>query len=135
MGLLKIHSETKTINSCQENIFEFLSDFNNIGKLIPPDKVQDLETGSDYCRFSVQGMPTGLKILNTDAHHTIKYSSVEDSKFEFFFWIQLKEVAPYNTKFRLTTHIEMNTVMRMAMKKKLQKGIDSLADAISIMKF
>lgn len=135
MGKLKLQSKVKTIYSAQDSIFNFLSDFNNIGKLIPPDKVQDLHCEKDYCQFTVQGMPTGLKILNAEDNHTIKYTSIEDSKFSFFFWIQLKEVAPYDTKFRLTAHVEMNAVMRMAMKKKLQEGLDSLADAMSTMRF
>ena len=39
---------------------------------------------------------------------------------DFAFWLQLKEVAPYDTRMRLVLHIDLNMMMRMMIGSKIQ---------------
>ena len=43
------------------------------------------------------------------------------------FWIQLKEVAPNDTRVKLTVKADIPIFFRMMIEKKLQQGIDDAA--------
>ena len=43
---------------------------------------------------------------------------------EFAFWIQLKEVAPNDTRVRMVLHAELNMMLKMMLGNKIQKGLD-----------
>jgi len=51
---------------------------------------------------------------------------------DFNLWIQLKQVAPYDTRMKITVKAELNMMMKMLLKDKLQKGIDAMADQIAM---
>ena len=50
---------------------------------------------------------------------------------DFAFWLQLKEVAPYDTRMRLVLHIDLNMMMRMMIGSKIQGAIDQIAEALA----
>ena len=52
---MKIESVTVEVQSDQENIFQFLTDSNNILHLLPQDKITDWQASSTECSFKVQG--------------------------------------------------------------------------------
>ena len=54
--MAKIESKTGKVEEQDEIIFDFLADFNNYRKLIPPDKVREWESGTDWCSFTVDGI-------------------------------------------------------------------------------
>ena len=43
---------------------------------------------------------------------------------DFAFWVQLKEVAPNDTRVRMVLHAELNMMMKMLIGNKIQKGLD-----------
>ena len=61
----------------------------------------------------------------------MKLTGYGRSPFEFYFWIQLIEKGPYETKVRLTVHAELNAMMKMMLKKKLEKGVNQLAEGMT----
>ena len=58
----------------------------------------------------------------------IKYMGIGKVPFEFLFWVQLKQVAPYDTRMRLVLHTKMNVFMKSLLKNKLQDGLDAFAE-------
>lgn len=133
--MLKLESKIGTIRQNDENIYNFLSDFNNLKHLIPSDKVKDFEATQDTCHFSVPPAgKVGLHIVNLEPYKTIKIAG-EGMKNDFFFWIQLKQVAPYDTKVRLTIHAEVNPMIKALVSKPLQKFIDTLAVQLGNLQF
>ena len=46
-------------------------------------------------------------------------------------WIQLLENAPYDTRMKITFQGELNMMMKMLLKGKLEKGIDQFAEALT----
>ena len=50
---------------------------------------------------------------------------------DFAFWLQLKEVAPYDTRMRLVLHIDLNMMMRMMIGSKIHGAIDQIAEALA----
>ena len=47
------------------------------------------------------------------------------------FWIQLLSVSAYETKLRLTLDADMSMMIKMMVNKKLQEGINQLADMLA----
>jgi carbon monoxide dehydrogenase subunit G len=132
----KVESKIGKIASSSEKVFNFFSNFNNYKKLIPPDKVKNWEADEDYCRFTVEGIgATGLKIIEKTPFTIIKIIGIEGSKFDFFFWIQLKEVANDDTRIKLTIKAELNPMLKMVASKPLQNFVDSLVDQIEKIPF
>jgi hypothetical protein len=127
---MKIESRIGTIKNSEENIYNYLSDFNNFEHLIPKDKVKSWESTEESCTFEVDGVgKIGLKIIDKEPYKTIKFSSL-DSKFDFLFWIQLKQIEERDTKVKLTLKAELNPMFQMMAKNPLQKFINLLVEQI-----
>jgi len=125
-------SPIKTINKTQEDIFTFLSDFNNFTPLIPADKVEGWRVEGEECYFKIPNVgDVSLKIIEKEAPNTIKIAPAGKVPFEFNFWVQLKSVAPYDTKMKLTIKADLNMMMKMVAKKPIQNGIEAIADGLA----
>jgi carbon monoxide dehydrogenase subunit G len=134
MKELEIISKTVKIGNSDERIFNFLSDFRNISKLIPPD-VQDWNATENTCSFVVKGQKMSLVIIDREPFTTIKITGEDGSPYKFFFWVQLKSLSAYETAARMVVHAELNMMMRTAVKKPLQQGLDQLADYLKMLPY
>ena len=126
-------SKTVTINRAASDVYGILSDFSKFGDMVPPsDEVQDFQATADECTFTVKGMPMGIRIIDREENKTVKMVGTGKMPFEFISWIQLKEVAPYDTRMRIVLHIKLNMMMKMFLKGKIQKGLDNAADRFAM---
>lgn len=118
-----------------------LSNLERVRALIPEDKVQELETAPDYIRFKVDGLGQKLCIRIVEredgiidpAKRTIKYG-LENSPVEAYFWIQLIEKSPTDTRIRLTLGAEIPMMFKFLLSKyepKIQEGLDQAADMLT----
>jgi len=124
-------SKTVTIQRQAEDIYNFFSDFSKFAQLVPRDQIEDFTATADECTFTVKGIGMGIQILNREPFSMIKYMGIGKLPFEFLFWVQLKQVAPCDTRMRLVLHVKMNMMMKMMLKGKLQEGLDSFADKVA----
>ena len=131
---LEVISKTVKIGNSDERIFNFYSDLRNISKLIPPD-VKDWQATQDSCSFIVKGQKMSLIVIDRDPYKSIKITGEDNSPYKFFLWIQLKQLTPYETAARLVVRAELNMLMRTAVKKPLQQGLDQLADYMKMMPY
>jgi carbon monoxide dehydrogenase subunit G len=132
----KIESKIGKIANTPERIYNFLSDFRNFSRLMPPDKVKNWQAVEDSCRFTVDMLgDVGLRIIEKQAYSLVKITGAEESKFNFCFWIQLKEAAPYDTRIKLTIKVDLNPMMKMMAKKPLQNFVDTLVDQLEKIPF
>lgn len=111
-------------------IYESLSDFSRFTPILA-DKVDGWEATADTCTFKVKGFNMGLRIVERRPNEMIKVTGDEGSPMEFALWMQLKEVASADTRMRLVLHAKLNMMMKMMIGKKLQSGIDQIADQIA----
>lgn len=130
--MLKLESKIGTILTADEKIYNYLLNFNNIKTLIPGDKIKNWQTQEDSCRFTVEGLgEAGVRILEKEPFKLIKLTGIDEGKYNFFFWIQLKQIAEQDTKIRLTIHVDLNPVMQMMAKNPLKTFLDTLVDQLS----
>lgn len=135
MSEVKYESKVCSIPNCAENVYKVLSNLDNLNRvkdIIPQDKVQELEIGSDYIRIKVDGLgqKITIRIVDTIENDTIKFG-VEGVPMQANFWIQLKELAPLDTRIKLTLKADIPMMFKLMLDKKLQKGLDDAAQMLT----
>ena len=114
------------------NVFSNLKNLERVKDLIPKDKVQEMEIEAESVRMKVDGLGQKITILIVDKteNEVIKYGA-EGIPMEMNFWIQMKEVAPMDTRIKLTLKAEIPMMFKMMLDKKIQQGIDQAAAMIA----
>ncbi|MBQ0156584.1 MAG: SRPBCC family protein [Bacteroidales bacterium] len=126
-------SGVKAAQGSAEQVFKVLSDMNNIQRIKSriEGKVQDLQTTTDTCSFSIPPFGSAsLKIASREPNSTVVYESV-NSPMAFKLWIQIKEVAPIQSAIRLTLKVDLNFMLKSMLGSKIEEGIDKVAEAIA----
>lgn len=126
-------SGVKAAQGSAEQVFKVLSDMNNIQRIKSKieSKVQDLQTTTDTCSFSVSPFGSAsVKITSREPNNTIVYESV-NSPMAFKMWAQIKEVNPTQSAIRLTLKVDLNFMLKSMIGGMLEQGIDKVADAIA----
>lgn len=129
---MEVVSKTGKIESNEDMVYAFLSDFNHFRELMPVDKVSNWSSDTDHCHFSVSGIgETGLRIIEKQPFGLIKITTEDDSSMHFLLWIQLKQVAEKDTRIRITLRADLNPVLEAAVRKPLQGFVDNLTNQIA----
>ncbi len=126
----KYESKQVQIHKPEEVIFGLMSDFNNFTPVLK-DQVEGWSVDGDTCSFTVKGFAVRLQMIEKEPYKLIKITSAEGSPFDFSFWVQLKGMAPDDTRMKLTLGAKLNMMMKMMIGGKLQKGIDEAAERIA----
>lgn len=148
MSTTKIASEIFKIASPVRDVYAFLSDFNKVGRLFEmakqmgmadslemnkiSDKIEGTRFTDDACYVTLKDMgEMAVKIVEKEEPKLIKLGGDGAVPFEFNLWIQLLENGPYDTRLKLTFQGELNMMMKMLLKNKLEKGINQLAEGLT----
>jgi hypothetical protein len=134
MSATKIESEKVDINNSAENIFKYLSDFNNFEKLMPP-QVTNWTSTSEDCSFTINGMATiGMKIIEKTPFSKITITSYGKVPFEFKLFVLLTEKDAGNCIGQLTFESDMNPMIKMMVEKPLGNFFNMLAQKMKDIK-
>ncbi|MBI5541868.1 MAG: SRPBCC family protein [Bacteroidia bacterium] len=130
--MMTIESKVGKILRPIEDIYGLLSDFRRIVPLLPPEHVKDVIATEDTCTFNAEGVGTmEIKIVNREPFGLIKYTGGENTPMQFFFWVQLKEASPGDTRIKLTLKADVPKMMQFMVKSKIEKALNDLVDKIS----
>lgn len=128
-----IKSEVKTIKASQEEIFNFLSDFNNIKQLLPEDKISEWTSTVDDCSFKIQGTAT-IPLVKDSVEEFSRINIVSGPKAPFPFTL----VAHINTldgdagcESYLVFDGEINAFLKMMVVKPLTNLFDYMSHKLS----
>ena len=135
MSECKYESAVTKVSASAAQIYGVFSNLKNLERvkdLIPKDKVQELEIGEESVRMKVDGLGQKITILIVDKteNEVIKYGA-EGIPMEMHFWIQMQEVAPMDTRIKLTLKADIPMMFKMMLDKKIQQGIDQAATMIA----
>lgn len=134
--IMKLESKIAKVKYSDELVYNFLTDFNNFKKLIPENKVRNWKSDENSCSFSVKPIgETGLKLIEKEAFKLIKVSSLENGKFHFTFWVQLKQVEENDTRIKLTLQADLNPMIEMMAKKPMEEFLEKLIDQLEKYEF
>ena len=131
-------SEIKTIPYSETDIFNTLSDLNNLERMrekIPQDKISDLSFDKDSCSFSVN--PVGkirFSIVDREPNSVIKMKA-DESPVEIFFQVQLKQITENDTEMELSVKAELNPFIKPMVSRPMQAGLDKIADILATISY
>ena len=127
-------SKTVKIERPSEQIYGLFSDLSLFANTALTQNVKEIENvtaTADTCLFKVKGIETGLQIIDREPFKTVKYTGYGSSPFDFFLWVQFKEIAPYDTRMRIVLRVKMNKIMEMMLNGKIAKGLDSFSEQMA----
>ena len=134
MSSTKIESEVVEINNSAANIFNYLSDFNNFEKLMPP-QVTNWSSTAEECTFTINGMATiGMKIIEKQPYTKITITSNGKVPFEFKLFVLITEKDAANCSGQLKFESEMNMMIKMMVEKPLRNFFNMLAQKMKDIK-
>ena len=132
--MTKIESEKVEINNSAATVFNYLSDFNNFEKLMPP-QVTNWTSTNEECSFTINGMATiGMKIIEKTPNTKITITSNGKVPFEFKLYVLLTETDANHCTGQLTFESELNMMMKMMVEKPLGNFFNMLAQKMKDIK-
>jgi hypothetical protein len=134
MSQTKLESEKVEITNSARNIFNYLSDFNNFGKLMP-SQVTNWQSTTDECSFTINGMATiGMKIIEKTPHSKITITSHGKVPFDFKLFLLLENNGENACTGQLVFESDMNPMLKMMVEKPLGNFFNMLAQKMKDIK-
>jgi len=135
MSETKYESKITSAPCSAQQIYRVLSNLQNLERvrdMIPKDKIQEMEIEPDRVRMKVDGLAQKITIAIVDRieNDTVKFGA-EGIPMDANFWIQLKELAPNDTRIKLTVKADIPMMFKMMIGKKLQDGLNQAADMLA----
>jgi carbon monoxide dehydrogenase subunit G len=127
-------SDTVKINRSAEQIFNMMADMSSFSQIVSTASIKDIEdfqSTQDACSFKVKGVEAGVQIIEREPYKTIKYTGYKYSPVDFLVWVQLKEMAPDDTRMRIVFKAKLNLMMKTILKGKIKKGLDKIVHQIA----
>ncbi|CAN5461117.1 hypothetical protein BH11BAC2_BH11BAC2_23910 [soil metagenome] len=126
--MTRIESDKATIGQSSKEVFMFLSDFNNIGKLMP-SQVVNFETDGTTCRFTIQGMATlGMSYASRTPNTEVVMTRHEKAPFDFNLICKINELTASSTELQLFFDADLNPFLKMMAEKPLRNFLNLLLD-------
>lgn len=127
---VKVTSKVGKSGCMASELYAFLSDFRNIGKMLPPEHQEKFTAQESSCEISVNSYAQlSLSIVEREQDKLIKIGTEEGGE-QLYIWIQFIQPAAYDTRIRITIQSKANLVTKWMMKKQLQKFADNFVDGL-----
>jgi carbon monoxide dehydrogenase subunit G len=131
-----------------EIVFNYLSDFNKLGSFFneytlaqisqqfPKVDITHVKCDTNSIIFTLSQIgEAGIQVIERESPKMIKVTGTGKIPFELYLWIQILPVNPSQCKIRVTVHAQLNMMMKMLAGKKMQEGINKLADALTLLPY
>ncbi len=152
MAVQKYTSDVKIVNWSNPIVYNSLSNLEFLNTLLSSENInrakqqmgdnadkfniEEFSADKDSCSFKISPIGTiSLRIIERDSLKLIKLISEQGSPIAFKFWIQILPINETSCKIKLTLHTELNMMMKMMVGKKLDQGINQIADAFTQIPF
>ena len=124
-------SRQQQIRRSPQQIYDVVSRFDNLTPALA-DRVEEWQATEETCSSKAKGFTVRHRMAERIEPRRGQIVGGDGGvPMDFAFWLQLKEVAPYDTRMRLVLHIDLNMMMKMMIGGKLQGAIDQIAEGIA----
>jgi hypothetical protein len=128
--MTKFESNPAEINNSAEKVFTFLSNLNNLEKLMP-EQVINWKSTDDSCSFTIKGMTDlSMKISEKKPHSQITIIPGEQTPFPFTLSILLDELTESDIIAQIIFEAELNMMMEMLAKNPLYNFVNLLVSKL-----
>src|SRR6185295_18090939 len=116
--MTRLESDQVTVNKPAQQVFDFLSDFNNYQRLMP-EQVTDWKSTSDECSFTIKGMASlGMKMKEKIPHSKIVIEKNGKAPFDFFLICEIADKQS-QCEAQLFFDADLNPMLKMMASKPL----------------
>jgi len=124
--MTRIESDKTEVKKSAEEVYNFLSNFNNFEKLMP-EQVTNWQSTDDTCSFTISGMASlGMKIVEKTPNTIIKVARDGKAPFDFTLECLLKEKNPNESEVQLAFDADLNPMLKMMAVKPLTNFLNLL---------
>lgn len=122
-------SDKITINRSQEELFTFLSDFNNFEKLMP-EQVTNWKSTNENCSFTIQGMADlAMKMGKRIEFSKVSYISDGEKPFAFDLNTHFNTVDE-KTEAQIILNADLSPMLKMMASRPLQNFVNLLVNKL-----
>jgi carbon monoxide dehydrogenase subunit G len=119
-----------TVQKTQLEVFNFLSDYNNFGKLMP-EQVTNWQSTDTECSFTIQGMASlQMKIVERRANDLISMESFGKTPIKFTLFVNIEAVNDQSCSALVSIDADINPMLKMMLDKPLSNLVEKLATKI-----
>ncbi len=125
--MTRIESPAAEVQKSAAEIFNFLSDFNNMQKLMP-EQVVDWKSSTEECSFTIKGMLSlGMKYAGKVPNSLIEIIPNGKVPFNFKLICTIEDKGASSVT-RLTMEADLNPFLKMMAEKPLNNFVNMLAE-------
>ena len=131
--MTRIESDITPVTKSPEEIYNFLSNFNNFEKLMP-EQVTNWQSTEEECSFTIAGMASlGMKITDKTPYSLIKVARNGKAPFDFGLDCIIKESTPGQSTVQLAFDADLNPMMKMMAIKPLTNFLNLLVGKLAVL--
>lgn len=125
------NSKHGIVSRPQTDLYMTFTDLRNFGSMIPHNEQAEVQADFDTLRATVHGFTIGVRVTDRHPYDRIVVEDI-DAPFHFMVIFRFEEVAGQSgqTDFSIEVEADLNLMMKMALGKKLQDGLDKMVDAL-----
>lgn len=126
-----IKSKTIAVSASASRVFDFISDFNNMEKLMP-EKVVDWKSTMTTCTFTIQGMATlNMKQGQNKSNEQVQMVADGKNPFQYDLNTFISAQGEDASEIYLQLNADLNPMLAMMAKKPLENFVNILAEELS----
>lgn len=119
-------SNTQIVQTSASRVFEFLSDFNNLEKLMP-ERVTNWSSTMSNCSFTIQGMATlNMKQGDNKPDSLVQMIAHGQNPFQYDLNTHIEALDENQCKVQIVFNADMNPMLAMMAKGPLKNFINLL---------
>lgn len=128
--MTEIKSNLVSINKCAEDIFNYLSNFDNFGKLMP-EQVINWKSTSDSCSFTIKGMADiALKTSEKIPYSNIVWITDGKAPFDFTLTSVLEDQTENQTQAQIILNADLSPMLKMMAARPLGNFVNLLVNKL-----
>lgn len=128
---MKVTSSVIPVNGDAGVAYRKISNFSELGGMMPPGQVQDWKATQDTCSFNVGGMARiSMRISQKVEPSLVVITSDGDSPFPFTLAFHFEPATHGQFKSTVEAEVGVNMVMGAMLKGHMQKFVDTLNQQI-----
>lgn len=127
---MNITSRKSTIGTSQEEVFNYLTNLDNLQYLLPKGKYSDWQGSEDKCSFKIQGFKIPLEKVETIPNEKIKMKTADGSPVDFDLNIELSDNGDGTTTGQVISDLRVNMFLKGMIKKPLTALFEYMAERL-----
>lgn len=126
--MTNIESKQATVAASAEELFRFLSDMNNFARLLPENKIENVQTTETTCSFRISGMADIQLEKKSETPFQLIQIESGDKPFKFYLQIPIQAISEKQSQASLRFEGQLNPMLQMMVTGPLTNFFNMLAD-------